>query len=46
VSPATAISAEELLEELRERQGQFNALIVGANSSGKVRDHNGKKASN
>ena len=46
VSPATAISAEELLEELRERQGQFNALIVGANSSGKVRDHKGKKASN
>ncbi len=46
VSPATAISAEELLEELRERQGQFNELIVGANSSGKVRDHNGKKASN
>ena len=33
VAPATAISAEELLEELRERQDKLTSLIVGADSS-------------
>ncbi len=46
VSPTTEISAEELLEELRDRQDKLTSCIVGADSSGKVRDHNRKKASN
>ena len=40
VSPACAISAEELLEELRLREDKLTSFIVGADSSGKVRDHN------
>lgn len=40
VPPEHAISAEELLEELRERQDKLTSLIVGADSSGKVRDRN------
>ena len=39
VSPACAISAEELLEELRVREDKLTSLIVGADSSGKVRDY-------
>ena len=39
VSPTNAISAEELLEELRVREGKLTSLIVGADSSGKVRDY-------
>ena len=46
VTPTTAISPEELLEELRERQDKLISLVVGADSSGNVRDHNRKKASN
>ncbi len=46
VSTTTEISAEELLEELRDRQDKLTSCIVGADSSGKVRDHNRKKASN
>ena len=46
VSPTNAISAEELLEELRNRQDKLTSLIVGADSSGKVRDQSRKKASN
>ena len=40
VSSTCAISAEELLEELRVREDKLTSLIVGADSSGKVRDHN------
>lgn len=40
VSSKCAISAEELLEELRVREDKLTSLIVGADSSGKVRDHN------
>ena len=40
VSSTSAISAEELLEELRVREDKLTSLIVGADSSGKVRDHN------
>ena len=40
VSPKSAISAEELLEELRVREDKLTSLIVGADSSGKVRDRN------
>jgi hypothetical protein len=29
-----------LLEELRVREDKLTSLIVGADSSGKVRDHN------
>ena len=39
VSPACAISAEELLEELRVREDKLTSFIVGADSSGKVRDY-------
>lgn len=39
VSPACALSAEELLEELRVREDKFTSFIVGADSSGKVRDY-------
>ena len=46
MSSMCAISAEELLEELRVREDKLTSLIVGADSSGKVRDHNCKKASN
>jgi len=46
VPPEHAISAEELLEELRERQDKLTSLIVGADSSGKVRDRNWEKDSN
>ncbi len=46
VSPTTEISAEELLEELRDRQNKLTSCIVGTDSSGKVRDHSRKKASN
>ena len=46
VSPTNAISAEELLEELRNRQDKLTSLIVGADSSGKVRDQSREKASN
>ena len=41
-----AISAEELLEELRDHQEKLTSLILEPDSSGKVRDHNRKKASN
>ena len=40
MSSTCAISAEELLEELRVREDKLTSLIVGADSSGKVRDHN------
>ena len=40
VSTKCAISAEELLEELRVREDKLTSLIVGSDSSGKVRDHN------
>ena len=40
MSSMCAISAEELLEELRVREDKLTSLIVGADSSGKVRDHN------
>ena len=40
VTSTCAISAEELLEELRVREDKLTSLIVGADSSGKVRDHN------
>jgi glutamyl-tRNA synthetase len=40
VSPKSAISAEELLEELRVREDKLTSLIVGSDSSGKVRDRN------
>ena len=40
VSSTCAISAEELLEELRVREDKLTSLIVGADSSGKVRDRN------
>ena len=46
VSPTTAISADELLGELRERKDMLTSLIVAADSSGNVRDHSRKKASN
>ena len=39
VSPACAISAEELLEELRVREDKLTSLIGGTDSSGKVRDY-------
>ena len=39
VSPTNAISAEELLEELRVREDKLTSLMVGADSSGKVRDY-------
>jgi glutamyl-tRNA synthetase len=39
VSHACAISAEELLEELRLREDKLTSFIVGADSSGKVRDY-------
>ena len=40
VSSTCAISAEELLEELRVREDKLTSLILGSDSSGKVRDHN------
>ena len=40
MSSMCAISAEELLEELRVREDKLTSLIVGADSSGKVRDNN------
>ncbi len=40
MSSTCAISAEELLEELRVREDKLTSLIVGADSSGKVRDYN------
>ena len=43
---STAISAEELLKELRDHQEKLTSLILEPDSSGKVRDHNRKKASN
>ena len=39
VSPACAISAEELLEELRVREDKLTSFIGGTDSSGKVRDY-------
>ena len=39
MSSMCAISAEELLEELRVREDKLTSLIVGADSSGKVRDY-------
>ena len=38
VSPACAISAEELLEELRVREDKLTSFIGGTDSSGKFRD--------
>ena len=40
VSTTCEISAEELLEELRVREDKLTSLILGSDSSGKVRDHN------
>ena len=45
-SAANPISAQELLEELGERQDGLMSLMIGVDSSGKVRDHNWEKASN
>ena len=39
MSSTCAISAEELLEELRVREDKLTSLMVGADSSGKVRDY-------
>ena len=39
MSSTCAISAEELLEELRVREDKLTSLIVGADSSGKVRNY-------
>ena len=46
VSPSDPISAQELLEELRNRQDGLMSLMIGADSSGKVRDRNWEKAPN
>ena len=46
VSSTQAISASELLEELRAREEKLTSLISEADSSEKVRDHRREKASN